>query len=434
MSTVAHTALIIENARLVHTAGTQPHTDAHSSTIYVMNGQIAGLNQKPADFPEHAERLDARNQLTSFALADLAVRLSEKGGNRNDVMADVLHAALRGGVAHVACLPDANPILDEPRLITQIKRQAESLDLAEIYPLGALTQELKGEQLAEMATLVENGCVALSQADEPIRNTQVLQRALAYAASFDLPVWLRANDSFLGGGFAASGAYASRLGLSGVPVAAESIALFTLFELLRSMGKNAPKVHICRISSARAVELIRAAKAEELNITCDVNMHHLHMIDTDMGYFNAQMVFNPPLRSYADRTALCAAVLDGTIDAIVSDHTAVNADAKHLPVGQTQAGAVGVQWLLNSVLHFAQENHTDAAQALRAVVAQPYAILGLNAPEWVNGAAANFVIFDDTTHQAIDEAYIQGRHLNTPWLGYELSGMITHVVHHGRVV
>lgn len=434
MSTVAHTALIIENARLVHTAGTQPHTDAHSSTIYVMNGQIAGLNQKPADFPEHAERLDARNQLTSFALADLAVRLSEKGGNRNDVMADVLHAALRGGVAHVACLPDANPILDEPRLITQIKRQAESLDLAEIYPLGALTQELKGEQLAEMATLVENGCVALSQADEPIRNTQVLQRALAYAASFDLPVWLRANDSFLGGGFAASGAYASRLGLSGVPVAAESIALFTLFELLRSMGKNAPKVHICRISSARAVELIRAAKAEGLNITCDVNMHHLHMIDTDMGYFNAQMVFNPPLRSYADRTALCTAVLDGTIDAVVSDHTAVNADAKHLPVGQTQAGAVGVQWLLNSVLHFAQENHADAAQALRTVVAQPYAILGLNAPEWINGATANFVIFDDTTHQAIDEAYIQGQHPNTPWLGYELSGTITHVVHHGCVV
>ena len=434
MSTAAHTALIIENARLVHTAGTQAHTDAHSSTVYVLNGHIVGVDQKPADFPEQAEHIDAQHRLMSFALADLAVRLSEKGGNRNDVMADVLHAALRGGVAHVACLPDANPILDEPRLVTQIKRQAESLDLAEIYPLGALTQELKGEQLAEMATLVEHGCIALSQADEPIRNTQVLQRALAYAASFGLPVWLRANDSFLGGGFAASGAYASRLGLSGVPVAAESIALFTLFELLRGMGKNAPKVHICRISSARAVELIRAAKTEGLNITCDVNMHHLHLIDSDMGYFNAQMVFTPPLRSAADRTALCTAVLDGTIDAIVSDHTAVNADAKHLPVGQTQAGAVGVQWLLNSVLHFAQENHADAAHALRAVVAKPYAILGLNAPEWVNGAAANFVIFDDSTHQTINESYIQGRHLNTPWLGYELSGTITQVIHHGRMI
>lgn len=142
--------------------------------------------------------------------------------------------------------------------------------MLEIYPLGALTQELKGEQLAEMATLVEHGCIALSQTDEPIRNTQVLQRALAYAASFGLPVWLRANDSFLGGGFAASGAYASRLGLSGVPVAAESIALFTLFELLRGMGKNAPKVHICRISSARGRTHPRR-QTEGLNITCSVS-------------------------------------------------------------------------------------------------------------------------------------------------------------------
>ena len=434
MSTAAHTALIIENARLVHTAGAQPHTDAHSSTVYVLNGHIVGIDQKPADFPEQAEHLDAQHRLMSFALADLAVRLSEKGGNRNDVMADVLHAALRGGVAHVACLPDANPILDEPRLVTQIKRQAESLDLAEIYPLGALTQELKGEQLAEMATLVEHGCIALSQADEPIRNTQVLQRALAYAASFGLPVWLRVNDSFLGGGFAASGAYASRLGLSGVPVAAESIALFTLFELLRGMGKNAPKVHICRISSARAVELIRAAKSEGLNITCDVNMHHLHLIDTDMGYFDAQMVFDPPLRSCADRDALRAGVLDGTIDAIVSDHSAVNADAKSLPVGQAQAGAVGTQWLLNSVLHFAQDTHTDVAQALSHSVAKAYAILGLPAPTWEQGATANFVIFDETAHQPIDAAHIIGSHSNTPWLGYELSGRITQVVHRGAVI
>ena len=209
----------------------------------------------------------------------------------------VLIAVLHGGVEHMKCKTDENQIMDEPRLVTQIKRQSEALNLATLHPLGALTQGLKGEQLAEMATLVEHGCVALSQANHPILNTQVLQRALAYAASFGLPVWLRANDSYLGGGFAASGAYASRLGLSGVPVAAESIALFTLFELLRGMGKNAPKVHICRISSARAVELIRAAKSEGLNITCDVNMHHLHLIDTDMGYFDAQMVFDPPLRS-----------------------------------------------------------------------------------------------------------------------------------------
>ena len=428
-----HQTLIIQNARLVHTVGAA-HVDENASTLYIQNGQIVGINQQPTDFPADAQSIEANNQLISFALADLAVHLSEKGGNRIDVTESVLKAALHGGVAHVACLPDANPILDEPRLVTQIKRQSEALNLATLHPLGALTQGLKGEQLAEMATLVEHGCVALSQANHPIRNTQVLQRALAYAASFGLPVWLRANDSYLGGGFAASGAYASRLGLSGVPVAAESIALFTLFELLRGMGKNAPKVHICRISSARAVELIRAAKSEGLNITCDVNMHHLHLIDTDMGYFDAQMVFDPPLRSCADRDALRAGVLDGTIDAIVSDHSAVNADAKSLPVGQAQAGAVGTQWLLNSVLHFAQDTHTDVAQALSHSVAKAYAILGLPAPTWEQGATANFVIFDETAHQPIEAAHIIGSHSNTPWLGYELSGRITQVVHRGAVI
>ena len=426
-------ALIIRNAHLVHTVGT-PRVDETTSTLYICNGKLAGINQQPADFPTDAQQIDAQNQWISFALADLAVRLSEKGGNRSDVMADVLNAALRGGVAHVACLPDANPILDEPRLITQIKRQAEELNLANIYPIGALTQELKGEQLAEMATLVEHGCIALSQADEPIRNTQVLQRALAYAASFGLPVWLRANDSYLSGGFAASGAYASRLGLSGVPVAAESIALFTLFELLRGMGKTAPKIHICRISSARAVELIRAAKAEGLNITCDVNMHHLHWVDTDMGYFNAQMVFDPPLRSSSDRDALRAGVLDGTIDAVVSDHTAVNTDAKNLPVGQAQAGAIGVQWLLNAVLHFAHEAKADPAQALKACVANAYNILGLAAPVWEKGADANFVIFDAFTHQNISADYIAGKHFNTPWLGYEVAGRADSVIYKGQTL
>jgi dihydroorotase len=219
-----------------------------------------------------------------------------------------------------------------------------------------------------------------------------------------------------------------------VPTAAESIALFTLFELLRGLGKNAPRVHICRISSARSVELVRAAKAEGLNITCDVNMHHLHLIDTDMGWFNAQLVFNPPLRSSADRAALRVAVLDGTIDVVVSDHTAVNADAKHLPVGQTQAGAVGVQWLLNSLLHLASEEKTDIAQVLSSCVANAYAVLALDTPKWEVGSKANIVVFDTEQYQKIDVSHISGKHLNTPWLGYELAGAIQTVIYQGKAI
>ncbi|MGL4768514.1 MAG: dihydroorotase [Formosimonas sp.] len=420
--------LLIRNARLVHAS----HTDAQCSDIYIRNGVIAGLNAAPADFAA-PQIIDAQQQLVSFALADLATRLQEKGGNQRDMTRATLAAAVAGGVAHVAVLPDSAPILDEPNLIELLTNKSRAMGLARVHPIGALTNGLAGEQLAEMLTLRDNGCVAFSQADVPLKSTQVLNRALAYAASFDLPVWLRAQDASLGGGVVGAGAYASRLGLAGMSVAAEAIALHTLFELLRSMGASAPRVHICRISSARAVELIRAAKAERLRITCDVNMHHLHLVDTDMGYFDSQFVFNPPLRSSSDRAALRSAVLDGTIDAVVSDHVAVDVDAKQLPVGAAQAGSVGVQWLLSLLVLLAHETHTDIALALAPAVSRAYAILGLPVPEWRDGARADLVIFNPDVHQTLSASRV-GAHLNTPYLGYELPAEVSATLINGQIV
>lgn len=422
-------SILIQNVRLVHAA----QTDANTSDIYVDNGVIVGIDAAPSGFSAD-ECIDGAGRLLSFALADLAVRLQEKGGNHRDNMADVLNAAVAGGVAHVACLPDGVPILDEPLLVDLVLNKSRVLGLAHVHPIGALTQNLDGEQLAELKTLSEHGCIAFSQADAPLKNTKVLHRALAYAASFQLPVWLRATDFYLGGGHAASGAYASRLGLSGVPVAAETIALHTLFELLHSMGKQAPVVHIARISAARSVELIRAAKADGLKITCDVNMHHLHLVDTDMGYFDSQFLFNPPLRTSSDRAALRAAVLDGTIDAVVSDHVAVDVDAKQLPIGEATAGAIGAQWLLGLLVKLAQEERADVAQGVAAVVSRAYPILGLPAPTWQVGVRADVVLFDDESHHTVETNTICGTHFNTPYLGYELPCNVLLTVVDGRIV
>ena len=423
-------SIIIRNARLVHAS----QTDVEVSDIYVRDGVVVGINTMPADFDLNtAQVLDAGQRCISFALADLATRLQERGGNHRDMTAAVLSAAVAGGVAHVAALPDGTPILDEPDLVSLLSARSAAFGLAQVYPIGALTQGLKGEQLAQIMTLADKGCVAFTNADVPIRNTQVLQRALSYAASFNQTVWLRAQDAYLGGGVVGAGAYASRLGLSGMSVASEAIALHTLLELMRSMGKGAPRLHICRISSARAVELIRAAKAEKLPITCDVNMHHLHLVDTDMGYFDSQFVFNPPLRSSSDRAALRAAVLDGTVDAVVSDHVAIDADAKQLPVGSAQAGAVGVGWLLHLLVLLAQEERVDVAHTLAAATSRAYPILGLTAPSWQVGATADFVVFDETVHQAITAADI-GAHHNTPYLNYELPTQVWATLIGGRVV
>lgn len=419
--------LLIQNARLVHAS----HTDTTSSDIYIKNGLIIAINKIPSHFSA-TQTIDAKNQLLSFALADLSTRLQEKGGNRRDLSQAILAAAVSGGVAHVAVQPDSQPILDEPSLVRLLINKTQALNLAKAHPIGALTQGLKGEQLAEIATLAKSGCIAFGQADTPLKNTQVLQRVLAYASSFNLPVWLRAQDANFGNGVIGSGAYASRLGLPSIPVAAETIALHTLFELLRSMGRNAPRIHICRVSSARSIELIRTAKKENLPITCDVNIHHLHLIDTDMGYFSSQFVFNPPLRQSADKDALRAAVLDGTIDVVVSDHVAIDPDSKQLPVGQAQAGAVGIQWLLNLLVLLAQESGIDIALALAPAVSRAYAVLGLPAPTWQNGSIADLVLFDESAHQTLSYSYI-GEHLNTPYLGYELPAQISMTIINGQI-
>ncbi len=203
-------------------------------------------------------------------------------------------AATAGGVTSLVCPPDTDPVLDEPGLVEMLKFRARTLNQTHVYPLGALTLGLKGETLTEMNQLTEAGCVGFSQAEAPVQNTQVLLRALQYAQTFGFTVWLRPEDPFLGGGVAASGAVASRLGLSGVSVIAETVRLHTIFELMRSTGA---RVHLCRLSSAAGLELVRQAKREGLAVTCDVNIHHVSLTDMDIGYFNSQMRFSPPLRS-----------------------------------------------------------------------------------------------------------------------------------------
>ena len=233
-----------------------------------------------------------------------------------------------------------------------LKFRAEKLHQARVFPLGALTRGLAGEVLTEMAELTESGCVGFSQAEVPLQNTQVLQRAMQYASTFDYAVWLRPQEYYLGRGVAASGPLATRLGLAGVPVAAETIALHVIFELMRATGA---RVHLCRISSAQGVALVRQAKREGLKLTCDVSINSLHLTDVDIGYFDSRMRLAPPLRQQRDRDALREGLADGTIDALVSDHTPVDEDAKTLPFAEAEPGATGLELLLGLALKWGRK-------------------------------------------------------------------------------
>ncbi|MBP7958181.1 MAG: dihydroorotase, partial [Ottowia sp.] len=273
--------ILIHNGRVIDPASGRDEV----ADVAIAAGRILSVGRTPADFTP-TRRIDATGCWVLPGLVDLAARLREPGHEHARMLESEMAAAVAGGVTSLVCPPDTDPVLDEPGLVEMLKTRAERLHQARVLPLGALTRGLKGEVLTEMGLLTDAGCVGFGQADAPIVNTQVLQRALQYASSFGYSVWLRPLDPWLGGGVAASGPLAMRMGLSGVPVAAETVALHTVFELLRAMsgGAAAPRVHICRLSSAAGVALLRAAKAEGLRVTADVSIHSLHLSDDDLGY------------------------------------------------------------------------------------------------------------------------------------------------------
>jgi dihydroorotase len=372
--------------------------------------------------------IDATGCIVMPGLVDLSVRLREPGHEHEGTLASELAAAVAGGVTSVVCPPDTEPVLDEPGLVEMLRYRAERLKQSRVFPLGALTRNLRGEELTEMVELTQAGCVGFSQAEVPLTNTQVMLRALQYASTFDYGVWLRPQERYLGTGVAASGPLATRMGLSGVPVVAETIALHTIFELVRATGA---RVHVCRISSAAGAELVRRAKAEGLPVTCDVSINSLHLIDVDLGYFDSRMRLNPPLRQQRDRDALRAALADGTIDALVSDHTPVKEDEKALPFAECEPGATGLELLLSLTLKWAQDAKVPLAQALATITSQPAAVVGAalqtmgsGAGRLQIGATADICVFDPDADWRVGAASLRSQGRHTPFEGIEVPGRV----------
>ncbi|ACC71498.1 dihydroorotase [Paraburkholderia phymatum] len=406
-------------------AGTEQQQD-----VFIAAGKIVALGNAPADFSA-ARTIDAKGLYVAPGFVDLSARLREPGYEHKATLESEMAAALAGGVTSLVCPPDTDPVLDEPGLIEMLKFRARNLNRAHVYPLGALTVGLKGQVITEMVALTESGCIGFSQADTPIVDTQVLLRALQYAKTYGYTVWLRPQDAYLAkGGVAASGPLASRLGLSGVPVSAETIALHTIFELVRVTGA---RVHLSHVSSAAGVELMRAAKAEGLPVSCDVTINHVHLIDVDIGYFDAQFRLDPPLRSQRDREAIRAGLLDGTIDAICSDHTPVDDDEKLLPFAEATPGATGLELLLSLTVKWADEAGIPLAKALNRITAAPAGVLKLPAGRIEAGATADLCVFDRDVHWRIEPRALKSQGHNTPFLGYELPARVRATVVSGQV-
>ena len=408
--------------------------------VAIAAGRIVGLNRVADDFtPDKV--IDAAGCIVAPGLIDLQVRLREPGHEHEGMLESELAAAVAGGVTSLVCPPDTDPVLDEPGLVEMLRFRSEKLHQSRVFPLGALTRALQGEALTEMVQLTESGCVGFSQAEVPMINTLVLQRAMQYAATFGYTVWLRPQDMHLGKGVAASGPLATRLGLSGVPVIAETIALHTIFELMRATGV---RVHLCRISSAAGVALVARAKADGLAVTCDVSINSLLLTDVDIGYFDSRMRLNPPLRQQRDRDALKGGLADGTIDALVSDHTPVDADAKTLPFAEAEPGATGIELLLGLACKWAAESalppDVSLMRAIAVLTSEPARVLGASlgalatsAGRLVLGGVADVCVFDMHADWTVTPSALRSQGKHTPFSGYQLPARARWTLVDGRI-
>ena len=424
--------LLIQNGRVIDPAsGFDQMAD-----VAIAAGRIVAIGQGPADFKPNRV-INAQGCIVAPGLVDLAARLREPGQEHAGMLESEMAAAVAGGVTSLVCPPDTEPVLDEPGLVEMLRYRAEKLHLARVLPLGALTVGLKGDVLTEMGQLTVAGCVGFSQAEVPISSTQVLQRALQYASTFGYTVWLRPQELHLGKGVAASGALATRMGLSGVSVAAETIAMHTIFELVRS---TRARVHLCRISSAQGVELVRQAKAEGLPVTADVSINSLHLTDADMGYFDSRARLTPVLRQQRDRDALRAGLADGTIDVLVSDHTPVDADAKALPFAEAEPGATGMELLWSLALKWGQAAALPVSQVLSRLTADPARVLGTTLGSLQDsvghlavGGVADVCVLSTEGHWLVCDAALRSQGKSTPFSGYELPGRVRATVVGGQV-
>jgi dihydroorotase len=399
--------------------------------VFIGAGKIIGLGKAPEGFVAN-QTIDANNLIICPGLVDLSARLREPGDEYKATLISELQAAVAGGVTSLACPPDTDPVLDEPGLVEMLKHRAKQLNLAHVYALGALTRQLQGKILSEMGELREAGCVGFSQANIAITDTQVLWRAMEYAATFGFTLFLHAEEPFLAkDGVAHDGEIASRLGLKGIPSAAEALALASILRIAKETGA---KVHISRLSTAEGVGMIREAKKQGVNISCDVSANHLHLTEHDIGFFDTNCHLKPPLRTQRDKDALTAGLKDGTIDAICSDHTPVDDDAKLAPFAEAEIGATGLELLLTLTLKWAQQEKVDLLTSIALVSLASAKILGIPAGNLSLNSDADICIFDAKQYWKISPGALKSQGKNTPFNGLEMAGKVKFTLVHGQVV
>ncbi|BAU50040.1 dihydroorotase [Sulfurifustis variabilis] len=394
-------------------------------------GFVAGVGSAPDDFKPRRV-IEADGLVVCPGLVDLRARLREPGLEYKATLESELAAAVAAGITTLCCPPDTNPVIDTPAMAQMIQSRAWRYGLAFIHPLGALTRGLQGQQLTDMESLDEAGCVAFTNALKPITDSLVMRRAMEYAASFDLTVFLHSEDPWLKGvGCCHEGEVGMRLGLPGIPEAAETAGVARDLALI---DQTRVRAHFCGLSTARAVQMLGEAQRRGLPVTADVTAHHLHLTEHDLEGFNTQAHVLPPLRSRRDRDALRRALKGGAIGAICSDHQPHEPDAKLAPFSDSEPGISALETLLPLTLKLVDEKLLALPEAVALVTSRPADILGIDAGRLSVGSTADVCVFDPNERWTLTGQAIVSRGHNSPFLGRELKGRATHTIVGGKIV
>lgn len=397
--------------------------------LYVADGKIVAIGDHPEGFK--ADRvIDANGKVVCPGLVDMQAHLREPGNSHKGTIASESAAAVAGGITSLCCPPDTKPVTDTTAVVELIRLKAEKAAKANVYVMGALTKGLKGEEISAMQSLKEVGCVGLSNGHQPIKNTQVLRRAMEYAKTMEITLFLHAEDPWLSdGGCAHEGVMSTRMGLTGIPSCAEEAEVAKLLQLVEMTGA---RVHFCQLSTAKAVRMISRAQFDKLPVSADVAAHQLQLSHIDIAEFNSLCHVQPPLRSERDRDGLRDGIMRGVIGVICSDHHPHDKDAKLAPFAETEPGISALESLLPLALRMA-DLEMSLIDIIASLTITPAKILGIPAGSLAIGCTADICIFDPEEYWMLNEQSMLSSGKNNPFIGRELKGRVHYTLLAGTV-
>jgi dihydroorotase len=422
--------ILLANARIV-----DPSRDLDiPGDLLIADGVIREAKRGigAAGVPEGTEIVDCRGRVVAPGLIDMRAFIGEPGAGHRETLASASQAGAAGGVTTIICQPDTSPVIDDPAIVDFVLRRARDTAIVHVHPMAALTKGLEGKEMTEIGLLKAAGAVAFTDGEKSVTNAQVMRRALTYARDFDALIVHHTEDpDLVGEGVMNEGEFAARLGLTGVPRAAETVMLERDLRLLALTGG---RYHAASLTCAEAINVLSRAKDEGLAVTASASINHLTLNEIDVGPYRTFLKLAPPLRAEEDRVALVAALSSGLIDVVMSDHNPQDVETKRLPFAEAAPGAIGIETMLTAGLRLVHSGELNLIVLLKAMSTRPAQLLGIAGGTLKPGAPADVIVIDPDLPWVLDPAELKSKCKNTPFDEARMQGRVVRTIVSGRTV